>query len=207
MNIETEFYDGGIDSVVQKEFIAKLIGLANLNEREMLAITKCVMGDEYKSSFAKEIGVAPSTADKTISRAINKLQRAFIGNRIKLVGKDPSMIFYESRDGYQNRIKAEKEKHVQEKIVVDEYGTKHWYRGNLLHREDGPAVIQRNGGHAWFYYGNRHREDGPAIEYADGSKEWWLHGQLHRQIGFAVEHADGKREKWLYNNKIYEEQL
>jgi hypothetical protein len=204
MNAETEFYDGGIGSIIEKDFLEKIIVLAKLSEREALAIAKCVMGDERKSHVAKELGILPDTVTKAIERAIKKLQLAFIENRNKLAGKDIGLIIRESKAGVEERIKQEKQKPAEEWVNEDKYGTKHWYRGNLLHREGAPAVIQRNGGKAWFYYGIRHREDGPAIEYADGSKEWWLHDQRHRQIGYAVEHANGHKEKWLYNNKIYE---
>jgi hypothetical protein len=43
-----------------------------------------------------------------------------------------------------------------------------------LHREDGPAVVDRTGHKAWYKAGERHREDGPAVEYIDGKMEWWI---------------------------------
>ena len=203
--LQPEFSYGGIDAVIEKEFIAKLIGLSNLNDDEMFALTQCVIGDEYKSQVAREIGVPPARVGQIINKALRKLRHTFEENGTQLDGKHRNVIRYESTNSFQERVSREKKKEVKERVVIDSHGATHWYRGNLLHREDAPAIVQANGGQAWFHYGNRHREDGPAIEYADGSKEWWLHGQRHRQIGYAVEHANGKHEKWLYNNKIYEE--
>lgn len=48
---------------------------------------------------------------------------------------------------------------------------------DILHREDGPAVIWKDGSKEWRINGKLHREDGPAIEFADGSTLWWLNGE------------------------------
>jgi hypothetical protein len=40
-------------------------------------------------------------------------------------------------------------------LIIDKYGTCRYYKDDLLHREDGPA-----------------------IEYADGSKWWCLNGEI-----------------------------
>jgi len=49
-----------------------------------------------------------------------------------------------------------------------------------LHRLDGPAVEDSNGGYkAWFINGKRHREDGPAITRLYGDKEWWINGKKY----------------------------
>ena len=42
-----------------------------------------------------------------------------------------------------------------------------------LHRDDGPALISKNGDQYWFQHGKRHRDDGPAIEWLDGDKFWY----------------------------------
>ncbi len=44
------------------------------------------------------------------------------------------------------------------------------------HREDGPAVIWKNGSKFWCINGKLHREDGPAVIYPDGDKVYYLHG-------------------------------
>jgi hypothetical protein len=55
-----------------------------------------------------------------------------------------------------------------------------------LHREDGPALIHKNGTEKWFRYGVLHRADGPAIRTANKSEEWHFNGVLHCEGGPAV---------------------
>jgi hypothetical protein len=64
----------------------------------------------------------------------------------------------------------------QSEMKVDNNGTKYWYLGNNLHREDGPAVEFINGEKYWYLNNQLHREDGPAFEWADGTKHWYLNG-------------------------------
>ena len=47
----------------------------------------------------------------------------------------------------------------------------------VLHRLDGPAVIEDGFSEAWFKDGVRHRIGGPAIIYKTGEKEWWIEGE------------------------------
>jgi len=61
-------------------------------------------------------------------------------------------------------------------MIIDDFGTKRWYKEGKFHREDGPAVEYADGKKYWYKEGNRHREDGPAIECADGRKEYWKNG-------------------------------
>lgn len=79
--------------------------------------------------------------------------------------------------------------------TVDSHGTRCWYRGDELHRVDGPAVIQVNGYQAWYLNDTIHRDDGPAVIWPDGSKAWYRIGQLHRVGGPATIWADGS-EAW-----------
>ena len=72
-------------------------------------------------------------------------------------------------------------------IETDYYTDKNKY---LLHREDGPAIINYNGDGSiayeyWYINGVQHREDGPASirYYEDGSihyEAWRWCGMLHR---------------------------
>lgn len=80
-------------------------------------------------------------------------------------------------------------------IEVSLSGERYWHRNSVLHREDGPAVIEADGSKQWYRDGRLHRIDGPAIEMADGSKSWFQNGQLHREDGPAVENANG-RKSW-----------
>jgi len=52
-----------------------------------------------------------------------------------------------------------------------------------LHREhDLPAIIEEHGTKRWYRYGTQHRDgDFPAVEYPEGGKEWWKHGIICRK--------------------------
>lgn len=65
------------------------------------------------------------------------------------------------------------------KIVDD--GDIFWFKDDLLHREDGPAVEWPDGTKEWYLNGKRHRGNGPAVEYADGDREWWLDGMEYNK--------------------------
>jgi len=43
-------------------------------------------------------------------------------------------------------------------------GRKIWYINNMLHREDGPAVVNHKGEGFWYLNNKLHREDGPAVK-------------------------------------------
>lgn len=58
---------------------------------------------------------------------------------------------------------------AQTRRLVDE--------NDLLHSEDGPAIVHASGTREWWRHGLLHREDGPAIEYADGRTARWVHGR------------------------------
>jgi len=52
------------------------------------------------------------------------------------------------------------------------------------HRENGPAVIMRNGTIMYFKHGVLHREDGPAVLNINQKKiSWYKDGKLHREDG------------------------
>lgn len=78
---------------------------------------------------------------------------------------------------------------------------KEYYKNNLLHREDGPAVEYNNGDKAWFINGILHRKDGPAMEYVN-IKSWYLNGLIHREDGPAIERPDGSKFYYLFNQEI-----
>jgi len=52
-----------------------------------------------------------------------------------------------------------------------------WYKNGLHHREDGPALIMKDGTKFWYRNGLLHRDDGPAVEWADGATEWFRDGK------------------------------
>lgn len=57
-------------------------------------------------------------------------------------------------------------------------GYKEYYKNNLLHREDGPAVEHPDGQKQYYFEGKLHRIDGPAVIHINGYKEWWINGQF-----------------------------
>jgi len=48
---------------------------------------------------------------------------------------------------------------------------------DILHREDGPAVMDLDKYRAWYVNGELHRDDGPAQMFADGTNFWWMNGK------------------------------
>ena len=85
-------------------------------------------------------------------------------------------------------------------LIIDRYKTKRWYKDNLLHRENGPAIEWFTGDKDWYKNGIRHREDGPALEIINGDKEWWQNGKLHRLDGPAIDQLN-KYKFWYYQGK------
>jgi hypothetical protein len=87
-------------------------------------------------------------------------------------------------------------------LIIDAGGNKLYFKDNLLHRENGPAVEYYSGSKEWYVDGKRHREDGPAIEWFDGAKYWYFNGKLHREDGPAIEYADGGKVWYLDDEEI-----
>ena len=68
------------------------------------------------------------------------------------------------------------------RVEVGCLGNKRYYHhSGQLHREEGPAVILKNGSKFWYQNGELHREDGPAITWANGNMEWWINGVQYTQ--------------------------
>lgn len=84
---------------------------------------------------------------------------------------------------------------------IDDRGNRRWTKDNLLHREDGPAIILANGTEEWYKNGKRHREDGPAIKYRNGNEYWILNGVRHRDDGPAIDEHD--RKEWYQHGKLH----
>ena len=97
-------------------------------------------------------------------------------------------------------FRSDQEHHVHRDdgpAVEEKDGRKTWYRHGQVHREDGPARIFPDGAEEWRLNGELHRDDGPAAKYADGSWAWFKHGRIHREDGQAVRHANLPRDYWL----------
>lgn len=84
---------------------------------------------------------------------------------------------------------------------IDEHGIELWFKGELLHREDGPAVITPDGEKHWIVNGLNHRIGGPAIIDELGREEWYVNGDLHRIDGPAS-NVFGIDEWWVRGEKI-----
>ena len=75
-----------------------------------------------------------------------------------------------------------------------------WYIGEILHRNDGPAVILQSGEVRWYSLGELHRTDGPACIDPNGKQRWYYNGQTHRTDGPAIIHPNGDRV-WCQHDK------
>ena len=77
---------------------------------------------------------------------------------------------------------------MAEGIVTEtrEDGAQVWYKNDLIHRDDGPAIIHPDGHQEWYQNGNFHRSRGPAVKYTYGRNLWYKHGKLHRTDGPAI---------------------
>lgn len=60
--------------------------------------------------------------------------------------------------------------------TIDPQGNIAWYDRGAWHREDGPAIIRRDGTTCWYLNGVCHREDGPARIIYDGARSWYYKG-------------------------------
>ena len=95
----------------------------------------------------------------------------------------------------------------QPKMHIGSSGTQIWtIQGDIVHREDGPAVIYKEGSMRWYIAGAPHRDDGPAdITMKDGKvvcERWYKRGQLHREDGPATIHylPNGVICRWYINS-------
>ena len=62
-------------------------------------------------------------------------------------------------------------------LVVDTIsGDEYWFKGDVLHREDGPAINRQNLTQVWYIGGKLHREDGPAVMVKGSTPGYYLWG-------------------------------
>jgi len=90
--------------------------------------------------------------------------------------------------------------------IKSENGVIRYYKDDVLHKEDGPAIIYPNEYEEWVIDGKTSRKDGPAIIYADGYKEWVVDGVTHRVDGPAVVRSDGTEAYYLYGTMYSKEE-
>ena len=78
-----------------------------------------------------------------------------------------------------------------------EFGNIYWKNNEgQFHRDDGPAVIEHDGGEWWYCRGQLHRIGGPAI-CGDGNEWWYQYGQRHRVDGPAIVGDGYGPEYWI----------
>lgn len=64
------------------------------------------------------------------------------------------------------------------KHEIDANGHQWWTLNNLMHREDGPAVIYVRGSTRWYWHGHIHRTNGAATyEAFSGTKSYYIMGK------------------------------
>ena len=56
------------------------------------------------------------------------------------------------------------------------------YKNGELHRDDGPAIINKNGDLLWYQNGQYHRDDGPAIMKENGCTIWCQNGGIMKDF-------------------------
>ena len=82
-----------------------------------------------------------------------------------------------------------------------------YYKNDLLHREDGPALEYDNGYQKWYLNGLRHRDNNlPAVIYKNNDQEYWFHGKQHREDGPAVIY-DKQHEYWIHGTQYSEDEF
>lgn len=89
-----------------------------------------------------------------------------------------------------------------QEMIIDDYTVKAWYKDNIHHREDKPAIVMEPGnGEEWWVNGKCHREGGlPAVTLRDGSQEWWVDNKRHRDDDLpAIDRKDGMQQWWIYD--------
>ena len=92
--------------------------------------------------------------------------------------------------------------------VIEEDGTVLYYKNDLLHREDGPALVTQDKTQVWYKNGEVHSYDNqPAIVSVDGFKSWYDTGIRHRSDGPAVIHPDGKLSFYYFGYFAAEEEV
>jgi hypothetical protein len=83
-------------------------------------------------------------------------------------------------------------------MITNNHGTCYYDDDNKLHREDGPAKINKDGYTAWYIHGKLHRIDGPAQYWPGRYQVWSQNGKYHRKDGPAMEWFDSNINKFEY---------
>jgi len=89
-------------------------------------------------------------------------------------------------------------------FTVTKIGEQECRYNGKIHRENGPAMINRLGDHLWFKHGKLHRGGGlPAIICHDGRKKWCVNDKTHREDGPALKNSYGVWWWFIDGEQIY----
>jgi len=134
-----------------------------------------------------------------------------------MIGDKIYQMTYADDDSDWFDINGEYHNHdMDDNPIIDEYGTKSWYKHGLRHRDgDKPAAISSDGEYFWYQNGLLHREGdkpaiihvngtmecGPAVTHPNGEMHWYQHGKRHREDGPAVILLTGT-EYWFKDGEL-----
>lgn len=82
-----------------------------------------------------------------------------------------------------------------------------YYKDDVLHRDNGPASIAKNGTKKWYKNGLLHRVDKPAFIWDNGNIEWYLEGQRHCETGPAKIYPGRIQEWYLFDTRYTKEEF
>lgn len=72
---------------------------------------------------------------------------------------------------------------------VEDNGRRTYYSNGIIHRDDGPAIVDETASlEAWYQYGRRHRDNNEPAVISPNLQEWWYAGNYHRDDGPAHMH-------------------
>lgn len=86
-------------------------------------------------------------------------------------------------------------------IVIDERGTKYYFNDETqFHRDDGPAIIHKDGSKSWYVNGEANDPKNPSVFFANGIFLWYRFNH-HRSDGPSEVRPNGYKE-WYEDGSI-----
>ena len=86
--------------------------------------------------------------------------------------------------------------------VILKDGTEMYYTNGLKGRQEGPTVVGPTGYQEFWSQGHCGRKDGPAIIYPDSGEDWIDKDLFHRKNGPARIFADGTKQYFYKGKRI-----
>lgn len=106
----------------------------------------------YKKEFGSTLVENFDVDDNAVQKLYKELKNF---GYIVTTDKDEA-VNYSFVDGYNFQV-IKTNKNISK--IITSYGDVGYYKSSLLHREDGPALIYRNGLKCYYIYGNRRTEE------------------------------------------------